>query len=192
VAPGSEPRAEVIRRALALAPPTSYPVTVGHHLEPVMRVPTLCIALLGFSVAAHAAPMPQAIEGWDIYPSAHDYPTLVERLDAAIAESPLNKLSAASATVGAKSIGQTIPGNMVVFAFAPPFAVRMLDASIAAGFEAPLRFYITENDDGTATLSYKEASFVFGPYPDGGEALKLLAAELDTIQDAIAAAAVGD
>jgi uncharacterized protein (DUF302 family) len=157
-----------------------------------MRLLTLAAAALGFSVAAQAAPLPEAIDGWDIYPSAYDYPTLVERLDAAIAESPLNKLSAASATVGAKNIGQTIPGNMVVHAYAPAFAVRMLDASIAAGYEAPLRFYITESDDGTATLSFKQASFVFAPYADGGEELKTLAAELDAIQDEIAASAVGE
>lgn len=156
-----------------------------------MRLLTLAAAL-SLSVAAQAAPLPEAIEGWDIHPSAHDYPTLVERLDVAIEASPLHKLSAASATVGAKSIGETIPGNMVVFAFAPPFAVRMLETSIAAGYEAPLRFYVTENDDGTSTLSYKEASFVFAPYADGGEALRMLAAELDAIQDRIAATATGE
>ena len=158
-----------------------------------MRSLTLCAAAaLGFSFAAHAAALPDAIDGWDVYPSAYTYPELVERLDAAIAASPLAKLSAASATVGARNIGQTIPGNMVVHAYAPQFAVRMLEASIAAGYEAPLRFYITENDDGTATLSYKEASFVFTPYADGGEALKMLAAELDAIQDEIAAATTSE
>lgn len=146
---------------------------------------------VGLSTAATAGPLPEAIEGWDIHKSPHDYATLVERLNAAIEESPINKLSAASATVGAKSLGQEIPGNMVVHAFAPQFAVRMLEASIAAGYEAPLRFYITENEDGTGTLSYKNASFVFAPYDDGGEALKTLAGELDAIQDAIAAAATG-
>lgn len=154
------------------------------------HVATLAV-VLGLAASAAAGPLPEAIEGWDIHPTSHDYPTLVERLDAAIEESPLNKLSAASATVGARSLGQEIPGNMVVHAFAPDFAVRMLEASIAAGYEAPLRFYITENEDGTATLSYKSASFAFAPYEDGGEALKTLAAELDAIQDEIAAAATG-
>jgi uncharacterized protein (DUF302 family) len=156
-----------------------------------MRLATFC-AGLGLAAAAQAEPLPAAIDGWDIHSTPYAYAELVERLDAAIAASPLNKLSAASATVGARSLGQTIPGNMVVHAYAPQFAVRMLEASIAAGYEAPLRFYITENADGTATLSYKEASFVFAPYTDGGEALEALAAELDTIQDEIAAAATGD
>jgi uncharacterized protein (DUF302 family) len=68
----------------------------------------------------------------------------------------------------------------------------MLEASVAAGYEAPLRFYITENEDGTATLSYRTASFVFAPYEDGGDALEALAAELDAIQEAIAADAAGE
>jgi uncharacterized protein (DUF302 family) len=58
----------------------------------------------------------------------------------------------------------------------------MLSASVAAGIEAPIRFYVTENSDGTATLSYKRPSFAFAPYLDeGGNALRLLAAELDHI-----------
>jgi uncharacterized protein (DUF302 family) len=56
----------------------------------------------------------------------------------------------------------------------------MLNASVSAGIEAPVRFYISENPDGTATLSYKKPSFVFAPYfNEGGDALKALAVELD-------------
>jgi uncharacterized protein (DUF302 family) len=149
-------------------------------------------AVLALMASTATAEMPETLDGFAIHRSAHDYATLVTRLDEAIAESPFNKLSAASATVGAKNLGQEIPGNMVVHAFAPNFAIRMLEASIAAGYEAPLRFYITENEDGTATLSYETASTVFAPYADGGEALKTLAAELEAIQDTIAEAAVGE
>ena len=67
----------------------------------------------------------------------------------------------------------------------------MLSASSAAGIEAPIRFYVTENQDGTATLSYKKPSFVFAPYLDeGGDALKALAAELDEIFARLADAAI--
>jgi uncharacterized protein (DUF302 family) len=61
----------------------------------------------------------------------------------------------------------------------------MLEASIPAGIEAPLRIYITENADGSADLSYKLPSFVFAPYTDGGDKLKALAAELDGVFAAI-------
>jgi len=159
--------------------------------ENPMRLVKLTAAALLLAAGTAAAEMPQSLEGFAIHRTTHDYATLVERLDDAIADSPFNKLSAASATVGAANLGVEIPGNMVVHAFAPSFAIRMLEASIAAGYEAPLRFYITENEDGTATLSYQTASFVFAPY-EGGEALKTLAAELDGIQDAIAAEASGE
>jgi uncharacterized protein (DUF302 family) len=154
----------------------------------IASLPLVTLVLVGGA----RAEMPETLDGFAIERTSYDYPTLVERLDEAIAESPLNKLSAASATVGAKSLGIDIPGNMVVHAFAPDFAVRMLEASTAAGYEAPLRFYITENADGTATLAYRPASVVFAPYTDGGEALKTLAAELESIQHTIAAAAAGD
>ena len=156
-----------------------------------MRLAKLTAALL-LAAGTAAAEMPQSLEGFATHRTTHDYATLVERLDDAIAESPLNKLSAASATVGAANLGVEIPGNMVVHAFAPNFAVRMLEASTAAGYEAPLRFYVTENADGTATLAYRPASEVFAPYADGGEPLKVLAAELEAIQAAIAADAVGE
>jgi uncharacterized protein (DUF302 family) len=76
---------------------------------------------------------------------------------------------------------QTIPGNMVIGVYRPDFAVRMLAASVPAGIEAPIRFYITENPDGTATLSYKKPSAAFAPYSDGGQALRELATELDAL-----------
>jgi len=73
--------------------------------------------------------------------------------------------------------------------FHPKYAVRMLKASVAAGIEAPLRFYITENDDGTATLTYRKPSSVFAPYDNAD--LDAMALELDAIFASIAAAATG-
>ena len=58
----------------------------------------------------------------------------------------------------------------------------MLAASVAAGIESPIRFFVTENPGGAATLSYKKPSAVFAPYADEGkDELKSLAAELDGI-----------
>jgi len=142
--------------------------------------------------SAAAAELPAALPGWVIEPTRHSYAELVERVDAAVAESPLNVVTRASATVGAKSLGQKIPGNLVVGVFAPQFAIRLLDASVAAGIEAPLRLYITENPDGTATLSYKTAAHVLAPYAnEGGQTLAVLTRELDTILEQIAARAAG-
>jgi len=93
----------------------------------------------------------------------------------------------ACATCGAKAIGVTIPGNRVIMIFNPHFAVRMLKASTAAGVEAPLRLYVTENTDGTARLSYRLASHVFKPYDV--HALNDMAKELDAIIENIIAAA---
>jgi uncharacterized protein (DUF302 family) len=74
---------------------------------------------------------------------------------------------------------------MVVMVFHPKFAVRMLEASVPAGIEAPLRFYITENADGTTTLTYRDPSSVFAPY--GSKKLDEMARELDGIFAKIAA-----
>jgi uncharacterized protein (DUF302 family) len=138
------------------------------------------------------AELPAALPGWVIVPTGHNYAELVERVDAAVAKSPLGVVTRVSATVGARKLGQDIPGNMVVGVFAPQFAIRLLDASVAAGIEAPLRLYITENPDGTATLSYKTAAHVLAPYAEeGGQTLTALAAALDTALQQIAAQATG-
>jgi uncharacterized protein (DUF302 family) len=152
---------------------------------------SLLLALL-FTGPAAAAELPDARPGWVIEPTAHGYGALIQQLDRAVAASPLNVVTRASATVGAKSLGQEIPGNMVVGVFAPQFAIRLLEASVAAGIEAPLRLYITEDPDGTATLSYKTAAHVLAPYKqEGGPELTALAGELDRILADIAARATG-
>ncbi len=120
--------------------------------------------------------------GWSVIDTDHGYKALIARLDAAVKANKMGLVGRASATLGAKAmLKKTILGNMVVGVYRPDFAVRMLAASVPAGIEAPIRFYITENPDGTATLSYKMPSAVFAPYADGGAALRELAAELDTL-----------
>ncbi len=145
---------------------------------------SLAILLIGFllwpGVPAGAAAW-DAPAGWSVIDTGHSYQALVDRLGKAVKANKMGLVTRASATLGAKSLGKTIPGNMVVGVYRPDFAVRMLAASVPAGIEAPIRFYITENGDGTATLSYKRPSAAFAPYTDGGAALRALAAELDTI-----------
>lgn len=114
---------------------------------------------------------------------------LVKALDAAVKAEGFFPVTRASASFGAANRGLAIPGNMVVGVYRNDFAVRMLEASVAAGIEAPLRFYITQNADGTASLTYRHPTAVFAPY-DGGDALKQMAAELDAHWARIAEAAV--
>jgi uncharacterized protein (DUF302 family) len=145
-----------------------------------------------FLLAAASGPAGAAMQGWKVMKTSHGYAELVQRLEKAIADNKMGLVARASATVGAKQmLDKDIPGNTVIGVYRPDFAVRMLEASVPAGIEAPIRFYVTENADGTADLSYKAPSFVFAPYEDGGQALKDLAAELDGIFAKIAADAVG-
>jgi hypothetical protein len=71
----------------------------------------------------------------------------------------------------------------VLMVFRNDFAVRLLAADPAAGFEAPIRIYVYENSDGTATISYAPPSVVFAPYT--GAEVQKIAAELDPIFKAI-------
>jgi uncharacterized protein (DUF302 family) len=121
-------------------------------------------------------------DGWVVYPTGYSYAQLVKRTRLAISEAPIGIVTQASATVGAKSQGIKIPGNIVLGVYRNDYARRMLAASVAAGIEAPIRLYITGNEDKSATLSYKTASTVFAPYMDeGGKELRDLANELDDV-----------
>ena len=131
-------------------------------------------------------------DGWAVHDTAQGYADLLDSLKAAIKAEGMFIVTQAGPTGAAKKRGITIPGNRVVGVYRNDFAVSALATSTAAMIEAPIRFYVTENGDGTATLSYKTPSAVFAPYLDeGGAELSAIAAELDGIFAAIASRAVG-
>ncbi|MGI9401489.1 MAG: DUF302 domain-containing protein [Rhizobiaceae bacterium] len=162
----------------------------------VKCVSRIVVLVLGcifvFSHLVHAEV--KAPDGWVVLKSSHSYSDLVDRVLESAKSNKIGVVAQASATVGAKKVlDKTIPGNMVIGLYHPRFAVRMLDASIAAGIEAPIRVYVTENNDGTADLSYKTPSHVFAPYmAEGGDNLLALASELDELFEKLAAEAVGN
>ena len=148
------------------------------------------LAALSFGGVAGAADLAPR-DGWEIYPSAKSYEALLESTRAAIKSNGLIVVTQAGPTEAAARRGVTIPGNRVIGAFNNEYAVRVLETSTAAMIEAPIRFYVTENQDGTATLSYKTPSAVFEPYLDeGGAKLADIADELearfaDIVEDAV-------
>jgi uncharacterized protein (DUF302 family) len=130
-------------------------------------------------------------DGWAVHDTGQGYADLLDGLKAAIKAEGMFVVTEAGPTGAAKKRGITIPGNRVVGVYRNDFAVRALATSTAAMIEAPIRFYVTENADGTATLSYKTPSAVFAPYLDeSGDELSAIATELDAIFAAIAARAV--
>ncbi len=145
-----------------------------------MRLPLLpLILVMGLLGAPAVAGNPMPYSGTQVVATGKPFEAFVEDLRAAVKANGLGIAAEACADCGARSIGVAIPGNRVIMVFAPPFAVRMLNASVAAGIEAPLRLYVTERPDGTATLTYRLPSHVFGAY----EVAKLdeMASELDAI-----------
>jgi len=132
-------------------------------------------------------------EGWAVHDTALSYPALLDATKAAIKAEGMFLVTQAGPTEAAARRGIEIPGNRVLGVYRNDYAVRAIRLSVAAMIEAPIRLYVTEDDDGTATLSYKTPSAVFAPYADeAGEDLALLAAELDGIFAAIARRAVAE
>ncbi len=145
------------------------------------------VAVWGFAAQAEMAPR----AGWVVMPTAKSYGQLVDDVKAAVKANKMGVVTQAGPTGAAKNRGITIPGNRVIGVFNNRFAVRILGLSTAAMIEAPIRLYVTENEDGTASLSYKMPSTVFAPYMAEADAdLGVAAGELDAIFLSIAEAAV--
>lgn len=140
------------------------------------------LPLVAFSAAASPAPR----DGWTVKETQLTYDELLDRLKSAINANKMGLVTQAGPTEAAARRGITIPGNRVLGVFNNKFAVRMINASEAAMIEAPVRFYVTEQPDGTATLSYKHPSFVFAPYEADSPEVAIIAAELDVIFASIA------
>ena len=117
------------------------------------------------------------------------FDALVARVEAAVEKNKMGLVAQASASCGAAGRGVKIAGNAVLMVFRNDYAVRMLQASVPAGIEAPLRVYVTENADGSASLTYRTPSAVFAPYKN--DRLDELAKELDPIFERIVRDASG-
>jgi uncharacterized protein (DUF302 family) len=152
---------------------------------------SIVVLFIGLSAASAGAVKMRA--GWVVIDTRQSFQALVERFEATVKSEKMGIVTSASASEGAKAAGFTIPGNKVFGVFRNDFARRMLGSSVAAGIEAPIRIYVTENQDGTATLSYMKPSTVFAPYADeGGDTLKSVGKELDEIFAKIGERATSD
>jgi uncharacterized protein (DUF302 family) len=151
-------------------------------------VAVLAVIILGLAGSAWAE-NPTPYPGTNVIATSHSFAQLRQRLEKAIDANGMYIVGQASASYGASRRKIKIPGNMIIDVFRNDFAVRMLKASVAAGIEAPLRFYLTEMPGGKATLTYRTPSAVFAAYKVS--ALDPVARDLDAIWAKIVAAATG-
>ena len=134
------------------------------------------IVSVGMPVAAENA---TPYSGMQTVETGKPFEEYADALRAATKANKMGVVAEACAHCGAKSIGVDIPKNRVIMVFAPPYAVRMLNASVPSGIEAPLRLYLTEQADGTANVTYRLPSQVFAAYEV--EDLTAMGKELDVV-----------
>ena len=125
-------------------------------------------------------------DGWSVISTDKTFDALVEATRGAAKAGKLAVVTMAGPTDAAAGRGIEIPGNRVIGLYNNDFAVRVLRLSTAAMIEAPIRMYVTENADGTASLSYKLPSQVYAPYMAEALGLDAIAAELDAAFAAVA------
>ena len=184
------------RRERAVRPGGSRTGGAGavHVARPAGRGGVLCALILALGLACAAVPAGAEMAprpGWSVERTGKDYARLVADVKDAARANGLAVVTEAGPTEAAAARGIAIPGNRVIGLFNNRFAVRIVGLSTASMIEAPIRMYVTENTDGTATLSYKLPSTVFAPYlAEGGQALADAAAELDALFAEVARAAI--
>lgn len=148
------------------------------------------LCLMAMPVAAQDVADLTARPGWEVHATDLTHADLVASTRAAITANGMGIVTQAGPTGAAANRGVTIPGNTVIGAFNNAFAVRILRLSTSAMIHAPIRLYVTENTDGTATLSYIRPSHLLAPYfDDAAPDLAVAASELDHVFTAIATAA---
>ena len=153
-----------------------------------MRFLVPFLSAILFALPAFAGDDLTARDGWSVVQTNKTFSTLVKDTRTAVKANGMIAVTQTGPTAAAKKRGITIPGNRIIGIFNNDYAVKTLATSTAAMIEAPIRLYVTENEDGTAALSYKTPTTVFAPYADeGGAALAAIAAELDQLFAKIAA-----
>jgi uncharacterized protein (DUF302 family) len=153
-----------------------------HHIIGLGSLLTV-LAMASPPIPTGAAALPERIT----LTTERRFDELVAAVEQAVEKHGLVRIATASASRAAAARGITIAGNAVVLAFSNPYALRLL-ASVPAGIEAPMRFYVTEAADGTSALTYAKPSSVLAPYGDGR--LAELGRELDALFATIAQDAV--
>lgn len=165
---------------------------MARSLPAPIRSPQSVLLLAGWLLAANGlahGDSPAPYSGTRTISSKYSFDRLVQRLELTIADHQMGLVAQASASKGAAARGVKIPGNAVLMVFRNDYAVRMLEASVPAGIEAPLRLYVTENADGTGSITYRPPTATFAPY--GNARLDALARELDPILAKIVGDAAG-
>jgi uncharacterized protein (DUF302 family) len=152
----------------------------------LLRVVAALVLVAGSGVAsAQGSPPPGTVS----VRTQHAFDALQGRLEKAVADNKMGLVAQASASRGAAARGVKIPGNTVLMVFRNDYAVRMLAASVPAGIEAPVRIYLTENADGSASVTYRKPSALFAPYRSAE--LDAMARELEAVFEKIVKDAAG-
>ena len=144
----------------------------------------MAFALPAGALADQGYPYPDM----QVQKTGKSFKELIASLKASIKANKMLLVSQACGSCGAKNQGFIIPGNYVAGVFRNDFARRAFAAHVQAGIEFPIRFYITENEDETATLTYRLPSAMLASY--GNTTLDEIGAELDVVFAAIAQGAV--
>ena len=100
-------------------------------------------------------------------------------LQRAVAAHKLTLVGISDVKKGALPKGPAIKGNQVVMVLRQDLLARLVKADPTAAFEAPMRFHVYENQNGTATVTYVKPSVLLRAYKN--PEVRAVGEELDLV-----------
>ena len=143
-----------------------------------MHLPSFAVTVFAFLLAVGPTPA-LADDGRVVGVSKGPYADVVAGLQRGITEHKLTLIGQFDSRKGVPPTNTAVKGNRVLLVYKTDAAMRLIKANPKAGFDAPMRFHVFENPDGTATVTYVKPSTLLKTYRD--PEIRKVADELDLV-----------
>lgn len=142
---------------------------VHHHAK--RSLATLVTALASLALLAAPAFAQEPLPGILTLPSADDFATTTQRLEAAIAEEGLTLLTTIDHAENAENVGlELLPTTVYLFGN-PEAGTPLMQAASTFGLDLPQRMLVWENEDGDVFVTWRDPTILaneHGLSPDEG------------------------
>lgn len=130
----------------------------------IKRFVLACAMALGLTTAAQAQLPALPTSDTTVFESEMPFADFLKNVRRQIDRARMITIAVTCPTCGARSLGVTIPEARVILFFNRFFAARVHSENLAAGLEAPIRFFIYADSEGQGVVHYKKPSVIFGAY----------------------------
>ena len=116
--------------------------------------------VLVFFVALAAGCATTIDDGLVTVPSAHDVPTTVQRLEAALEERGMRVFDTIDHAAGARSVDETLRPTVLVIFGNPKVGTRLMGCAQRVGIDLPMKALIYEDAAGVTQFAYNPGYWI--------------------------------